>query len=1208
MASQRVLVTYVAAQSFQSSDSWSHFLAALRSLLPLRNLHWKPASRPNLRTVQELDVSLVPLDSLRDEHTSQVPVTLLEKPLLNLYVLSCEDVETYKTIVKKQIKDWHTSVNQRKNQEWLIIHVARPDSKNVDRKFFSMKGSVLDKIKADFNTDKRDRCVQLAWSMGEQSPAVWADLIGKSRMDSLLHLTQLYKQGEEEVKRSEGQRHMPGWNFCTYFILKESLATSFEGVNLFEDALQQYNELEATFMNVLGEKNMSWFGNLINPTPKDDSLPLLSPSKKSYRELILANTISVFDLRVYLLARQSMLLNKLQQPIEICRKAMLFLSTFGKRLREIEKALPEHFVESWIFSSALSVVDQCDSWASSWPELEGIALARYNANKGELLELAKSQLDILGVKVGHLPPKPPFSMAIQTVTTTPGSPLPERNSSQQISKYEVLLAVGDSEAFYDLYCTISNQTIDMYVKAGRRKFALKLHGCLAALDKHRGRLSNALAIFSSLPAHYAPHMWTSLESFMLSRAIDTHTLLQKPRDREWIHLLLAFLRTYVNETSTEPLISHNIDHYVTKLATALREVSEKLDSDLAHPDHPVMALEISKDVRCSQDEDLVYLTVLIHNHLPCDVDVDEVGVVLVGEDTARLKFTGKFTKLVPGKNCVTLTCPTSSHGTYVHESTEIQIAHLHLQWNHKGGGGTGMALTSRKRAVLVHLPRNPESLDVQLCLPPNSLHPLSGRVAALGTSPRLHLIISSGRNDLAAASVKLSAPAGITFDFVNSRLHSKGAGEIDVLEDGISIFNVPPKSNTIILVPHSDVTRFRAIKIDVSITYKTVRDPALERTLRTSKVATVALPVAVNVEDFFRGERQVHPMLDGSIVLRNTLVNRLFSRFTISTTTQQHVRISSARLLAPLGAQGVKILGCRPSHSVMTAVPDRPVSYIFCIESDRGPVLDPLELVISYRLLREEVEALVNKTVEDVLHQLSQESEVGTKIVQGIIEYLECDASWVALYNITGELIIPTTLDVGGEAKEVFSSVQKILSQPNPPSPSLGPWREMTIPVDVPKMNIVADAWIAVRPFPQTEDSPHSECPPIYAGQALSATVCITTSLHWNDPDNKGQRYRMRYDVEERTKDWLICGRKRGDFVVQDKITFNVSLTLVPLHHGYISLPKADVRPLPLDGEENVPRVLPSSDTHQSHGAETVLVLPRGGRSTFIVNMGTKRV
>ena len=89
-------------------------------------------------------------------------------------------------------------------------------------------------------------------------------------------------------------------------------------------------------MQVLREKNMSWFGSLIHPVPNDDSMPLLSTSKKSYRELILANTISVFDLRVYLLSRQSALLSKLRQLSEICWKAFTFLSTFGRHLREVE--------------------------------------------------------------------------------------------------------------------------------------------------------------------------------------------------------------------------------------------------------------------------------------------------------------------------------------------------------------------------------------------------------------------------------------------------------------------------------------------------------------------------------------------------------------------------------------------------------------------------------------------------------------------------------------------------------------------------------------------------------------------------------------------------------------------------------------------------------------------------------------------------------
>lgn len=120
------------------------------------------------------------------------------------------------------------------------------------------------------------------------------------------------------------------------FCEQESLASSFEGVSLFEDALLQYDELEASFYQVLREKNLSWFGTLIVPTPKDDSSPLLSSSKKPYRDLILANTISVFDFRIYLLSRQCALLGKMGRVNEVGRKAAAFLGAFGRRLREVE--------------------------------------------------------------------------------------------------------------------------------------------------------------------------------------------------------------------------------------------------------------------------------------------------------------------------------------------------------------------------------------------------------------------------------------------------------------------------------------------------------------------------------------------------------------------------------------------------------------------------------------------------------------------------------------------------------------------------------------------------------------------------------------------------------------------------------------------------------------------------------------------------------
>ena len=179
MAVQRVTVTYAASPNLQSqTDLWDQLRAAIAAQLPLRNLHWKSASRPAIRTVQELHINLVPFDSVSGEPALQIPGSWLEKPLLNFYVLTCDvrsmihtkhvievlnpffqDIETYKTIVRKQIKDWYTQATQRRNQEWVIVHLVSPDVRTSGGTFLKMKGSVLDRIRADYNTEKRERLV-----------------------------------------------------------------------------------------------------------------------------------------------------------------------------------------------------------------------------------------------------------------------------------------------------------------------------------------------------------------------------------------------------------------------------------------------------------------------------------------------------------------------------------------------------------------------------------------------------------------------------------------------------------------------------------------------------------------------------------------------------------------------------------------------------------------------------------------------------------------------------------------------------------------------------------------------------------------------------------------------------------------------------------------------------------------------------------------
>lgn len=90
---QRVLVSYSAPPVFLTSPNWIKVYAALVAQLPLRNIHRKHPLKQSVKTIQELIVTLVSLDAVSEEPTSQVPSTLLEKPLLHIFIFHCEVIQ-----------------------------------------------------------------------------------------------------------------------------------------------------------------------------------------------------------------------------------------------------------------------------------------------------------------------------------------------------------------------------------------------------------------------------------------------------------------------------------------------------------------------------------------------------------------------------------------------------------------------------------------------------------------------------------------------------------------------------------------------------------------------------------------------------------------------------------------------------------------------------------------------------------------------------------------------------------------------------------------------------------------------------------------------------------------------------------------------------------------------------------------------------------
>lgn len=339
-----------------------------------------------------------------------------QTPYLKLYLLRCDDNETYKSTSRKAVREWiktHASPPQSGSSggqdnhdafEYLIIHIIPPTAaaevaeKAGPMAKWSGRGStsVLEKVKADFNGTSKsaiDRVVQIRVPRPEtpQKPpelsTQLSDLVTKLKSGILASFDLRVSQYEEDIREKDSQRSLPGWNFCTFFVLKEGLARGFEHVGLYEDALVGYDELSVgldaalrdqlvglgdqhggTFLSYTEDikaKVESTLASLSQETDKSDSegdesvsdskaddesnkstscpaveldpqqFPL-DARKKPYRDMILANNISIFDFRAYIFSRQMLLLLKAAGAPFLRQKSSTDHQTTGPRIRQTE--------------------------------------------------------------------------------------------------------------------------------------------------------------------------------------------------------------------------------------------------------------------------------------------------------------------------------------------------------------------------------------------------------------------------------------------------------------------------------------------------------------------------------------------------------------------------------------------------------------------------------------------------------------------------------------------------------------------------------------------------------------------------------------------------------------------------------------------------------------------------------------------------------
>lgn len=318
-----------------------------------------------------------------EERRHQIP-GLRQTPYVKVYLLRCDDKAIYKARERKHVQEWIAANSPPKNKDpaakshkfhdacqLLVLHIVlpgtiaasepRPSASSArrtsdqipDRKVNStpwpskVPSTVLDKLRKDFdNTGKpaHERVAQVrSKRLPEHTSIVpvapghvespqereqsWQDLIAKLKTSILLSFDLRVSQYEDDIREREAQRSLPGWNFCTFFALKEGLARGFESVGLVEDALAIYEELSLGLESIVAEgtvllddmsslrqdltKALTATTSDLDHRVLDFSTQPLDLDIQSYREKIVASSISVFEFKTYIFTRERDLLYRL---------------------------------------------------------------------------------------------------------------------------------------------------------------------------------------------------------------------------------------------------------------------------------------------------------------------------------------------------------------------------------------------------------------------------------------------------------------------------------------------------------------------------------------------------------------------------------------------------------------------------------------------------------------------------------------------------------------------------------------------------------------------------------------------------------------------------------------------------------------------------------------------------------------------------------
>ncbi|PNI55819.1 TRAPPC10 isoform 2 [Pan troglodytes] len=547
---------------------------------------------------------------------------LLTFPFLHIYWTECCDTEVYKATVKDDLTKWQNVLKAHSSVDWLIV-IVENDAKKKNKTNILPRTSIVDKIRNDFCNKQSDRCVVLSDPLKDSSRTQesWNAFLTKLRTLLLMSFTKNLGKFEDDMRTLREKRTEPGWSFCEYFMVQEELAFVFEMLQQFEDALVQYDELDALFsqyvVNFGAGDGANWLTFFCQPVKSWNGLILRKPIDMEKRESIQRREATLLDLRSYLFSRQCTLLLFLQRPWEVAQRALELLHNCVQELKLLEVSVPPGALDCWVFLSCLEVLQRIEGCCDR---------AQIDSNIAHTVGLwsyATEKLKSLGYLCGLVSEKGPNSEDLnRTVDLLAGlgAERPETANTAQSPYKKLKEALSSVEAFEKHYLDLSHATIEMYTSIGRIRSAKFVGKDLAEFYMRKKAPQKAEIYLQGALKNYLAEGWA---------LPITHTRKQLAECQKHLGQIENYLQTSSLLASDRHLTEEERKHFCQEILDFASQPSDSPGHKIVLPMHSFAQL---RDLHFDPSNAVVHVggvlcvEITMYSQMPVPVHVEQIVV------------------------------------------------------------------------------------------------------------------------------------------------------------------------------------------------------------------------------------------------------------------------------------------------------------------------------------------------------------------------------------------------------------------------------------------------------------------------------------------------------------------------------------------------------------------------------------------------------